>query len=233
MNYFRHVTYNASPEVIGVSNGVYQVEFKENVLKKNKNYEELEEVLMVSFEKFMINQESIIDMPIKYLEGVLEKNAKLTDFMVFSPFLFGYIYMISQKVANCLKDIVSQKEYHLKSASIKDVNAVYYLLFIPNIPTSEFNFEEVLIYKDREASKGEKRYFTVNSAEEFKEFQAKNPLISFDRVGLPIKYADRNILHLPAAGKLFFSMKLIDSLQREKVTNFVVSDAKNEIVFSE
>ncbi len=34
MNYFRHVIYNASPEVIGVNNGVYQVEFKENVLKK-------------------------------------------------------------------------------------------------------------------------------------------------------------------------------------------------------
>lgn len=38
---------------------------------------------MVSFGKFMINQERIIGMPIKYLEGVLEKNAKLTDFMVF------------------------------------------------------------------------------------------------------------------------------------------------------
>ncbi|PQJ76519.1 hypothetical protein [Polaribacter glomeratus] len=218
---FKRITNSSEPNVIGVNNGVYQLEFKGKELKKNINYKEIEETLLIgNIDKFLKDQNGISNLEIKHLKGKLLKKAKLTDIMVFSPFFFGYEYIVSQKFVDCLEEEkVNKNEYHLRKIEIIDVKDNYYLLFVPMIPNTEIVFSESLIYPTFDALSSEKKYFDIKNYEDYIELQEKEPFNSFDKVVLNPKYQERSIIYLQGVTELF----LRDSLVEKMLTNDVSS----------
>ncbi len=230
MRLFKQISYNPEPSVIGVNNGIYQLEFKERDLKKNFNYEEIEQILM-TFDIAGLNK--IKELPIEHLKGTLLKKAKVTDLMVFSPHLLGHKYLISQKVVDCLKEMVATREYHLRKVEIEAVKENYYLLFVPMILTNEIDFTQARIFPEREYLSESRTYFEIDSYAEYQNLLDENPLVSFEKICLPKKYQNQDIISVQGAVDLFFSEQLIECLQEAEVTNFRIPKRQIELVFSE
>src|SRR5690606_29131003 len=95
---FKQIRNSCEPKVIGVNNGVYQVEIDEKHLKKNDNYDEIRRLMYQTDLGFFIeNRQRVFDLQIDQLKGKLLKKAKLTDIIGFSPHFFGFEYIVSQK----------------------------------------------------------------------------------------------------------------------------------------
>ena len=228
---FKRITNSSEPNVIGVNNGVCQLEFKGKELKKNTNYKEIEKTLLTGdIDKFLKGQNEISNLEIKHLKGKLLKKAKLTDIMVFSPFFFGYEYIVSQKFVDCLEEEkVSKEEYHLRKIEIIDVEDSYYLLFVPMIPNTEIIFSKSLIYPTFDALSSEKEYFDIKNYEDYIKLQEKEPFNSFDKVVLNSKYQERSIIHLQGVTELFLRDSLVEKMLTRNISSFEV---KQKILLS-
>lgn len=100
MSRFFEVDMSPEPSIIGVKNGLYQVEFKDRDLNKNENIDEILELLSTYPS---IPQQVIKDLKIDYLEGTIKKRAKLTDFMGYCPYFLCYYSLISDRVLDVIK----------------------------------------------------------------------------------------------------------------------------------
>lgn len=226
---FKEVTYNPSQSVLGVNNGIYQLVFPVEYLKKNSNFDEIEKLIIkTNINDFIKHQNSIYKLNIRYLKGVLLKNANLTDILVFSPFFFGYQYVVSQNFVDCLFEVgVSNNEYHLRKIEIENINVNinYYLFFVPFVPNTEIDFSNSILYPEEDLLSRNKRYYTFNSYQEFLQYSNNNLFYRWKKICLDKKYRNRDIIKLQINNKLFFSKRLIKKLQEKKITNLVV---KNE-----
>ena len=231
---FKQISYNPESKVIGVNNGVYQLEFKEKGLKKNTNYREIEETLLATdINKFLNTQNKISDLKIEYLKGKLLKKAKLTDILVFTPFFFGYKYIVSQNFVDCLnEEKVSKSEYHLREVEIINVDIKHYLLFVPMIPSTEINFSKSLVYNRSEALLDEKKQFLdINDYKEYRKSMDEDPFKDFEMICLDKKYEKNSIINCQGATELFFSESLIERLKTRKITNLVVPKRQTHLIF--
>lgn len=232
---FKQFTYSAEPSIIGVDNGFSQLEFKECWLKKHEAYKEIERMVIVNHvDDFLKNQHDIKLSDIDPLKGVLYKDAKTTDFMVFSPFFFGCKYVVSQKVVDCFRSVgVSKIEYNLIPVDIKNTSKKYYLLFVPVIANKEIIFSKSYIYHKDDTLLDQKNYLPIKSYGDYQEVMKKDPFHSFARICLPNRYESRDIISVQGAVDLFFSERLIECLQGIGATNFEIPERQVELVFSE
>jgi len=222
MKKFKQISHNPEPEVIGVNNGVYQLE-----IEIANDIDGIADKLYTSLNNEAV--EKIITSDIKFI-GKLVKNAKITDFMVFSPYIFGINYMISQKVVDIFNEVgVSNDEYLLKEIKIIGIDTKYYLLYIPMISSEEIDFSNSILYEDGIIKA--KKYLKVNSYIEYRNALEKNPFIDFEKICLNKKYEKRHIISVRGAVKPFFSTQLINVLNRHNITGFVVLNHGIELVF--
>lgn len=232
---FKQISYNPESKVIGVSNGVYQLEFKEKELKENSNYKEIEETLLATdINTFLKTQNKISDLKIENLKGRLLKKAKLTDIVVFTPFFFGYKYIVSQNFVDCLEEEkVSKNEYHLREIKIIDKDAVrYYLFFVPMIPIIEINFSKSLVYNRDEALLDEKKQFLdINDYKEYRKSMDEDPFKDFEMICLNKKYESNSIINCQGATELFFAESLIERLKAKNITNLIVPNRQIHLIF--
>ncbi len=231
---FKQISYNPESKVIGVSNGVYQLEFEEKELKENSNYKEIEETLLATdINRFLKTQNKISDLKIEYLKGRLLKKAKLTDIVVFTPFFFGYKYIVSQNFVDCLEEEkVSKNEYHLREIQIIDSEIRYYLLFVPMIPSTDINFSKSLVYNREEALLDEKKQFLdINNYKEYRKSMDEDPFKDFEMICLDKKYKNNGIINCQGATELFFSESLIARLKAKNITNLVVPNRQIHLIF--
>ncbi len=224
MRKFKQISHNPEPEVIGVNNGVYQLE-----IEIANDFEGIADKLYTSLNNEDV--EKIITSDIKFI-GKLVKNAKITDFMVFSPYIFGIDYVISQKVVDIFNEVgVSNDEYLLKEIKIIGIDTKYYLLFVPLISFKEIDFSKSILYFFIDDYTREKKYLEINSSTEHRNALNKNPFIYFEKICLNSKYEKRHILNIRASANLFFSTQLINALNRHNITGFVVLNHGIELVF--
>lgn len=229
---FKQITHNPEPKIIGVNNGVYQVEFKEKELKKNNNYNEINSTLIATtINDFLEKQDSVSQMKIEHLKGKLLKKAKLTDIMVFTPFFFGYSYLVSQKFVDCLEEEkVSKNEYHLRKVEIINVELNYYLFFVPMIPSTEIDFSNSLMYSEEDFLSDKKNYFKMDNFKDYQEVIKKSLFNRWDKIVLDKRYENNSIINLQASVELFFSDSLIKRMKSEKITSLIVKD-RVELLF--
>lgn len=223
---FKRITNSSEPKIIGVNNGVYQVEIDEEDIKiKSLVNDELDKLItQVNFNDYLENREKIFELDIR-LKGELLKKAKITDIMGYTPYFFGFHYLVSQKFVDCLiEKKVSKDEYHLIPVDIKNLDIEYYFLYVPWINTSEIIFEESLIYNTFDAMSENKKYFDVRNHDAYIELQEKEPLNSFDKVVLDKKYMTNNIISIQGISELFFSDNLINCLENKKTSSFEVKE---------
>ena len=214
---FKRVTNSSEPKVIGVNNGIYQVELHEKELAKHKNL-----LTQVNIKGFLDHRDKIFDLDI-VLEGKFLPRAKVTDIMGYTPHLFGFPYLISQKVVECLEEEnVSKEEYHLLKVDIKGLDQNYYLLYVPWIRNSEIIFSESLIYSTFDANSHSKKYFDIKDYNDYIELQNKEPFNSFDKVVLSQKYQSKSIISIQGITELFLSDSLVEKILKKNISSFEI-----------
>jgi len=168
MKYYQ-VQVSAEPKVIGVSNGVYQLEINNSKLEKNEDFKEFLTFFKSSNREFWKNQFKIKDFKVPVIEGKLLKRAKLTDIMGYAeeiPFLYD---VYSEKFISTIE--ASNLPNHSKfEVAIQDVKEKYYLLFIETIILEDFNFQESMLRTGYEMTKNLEEY-RVDNFDEYKELR--------------------------------------------------------------
>lgn len=230
---FVQISTSAEKKIIGVSNGVFQVEIDEKYLNEDVNKTQIEILLnQIDVFAFLDNQEKIFDLTIENLKGKFLKNAIETDIMGFSPFLFGFNFIVNQKVVDCLLNLkVDTSEYCIFEIHIEDAKNTYYLLFVPVIPTSEIIFEESRMFLEKDFLSAERRYLNIKSFGEYQEFTMKNPFVTFDKICLDKKHEQKDIISIQATNELFFSDRLKNKLNEENVSNLIESNRQVNLQF--
>ncbi len=224
----RQIDNSIEPEVIGVSNGVCQLEIDFNSLEMLRPV-----VIDCRVQDFIINQNKIYGLNFGGIKGRLMPKAKLTDIMIFSPYMFGFKYVVSEKFITCLRELeVSEMEYNLFSITLEGVTENYYLLFIPWVASEEVDFSKSMAYPDDEAQEEKKTYFKLKSYDEYDELMDTNPFISFDKICLPETYKKNDLLGVQAEVKLFFSNRLIKKLTDSSISGLVIPEKQVELCFN-
>ena len=220
---YRIVSPSSEPSVIGVNNGVCQVELNEKksfVNKEEKKY--YESFFNGNFNSFILDSYKDIDPTrISELAYTPLKKAKETDFVHFSPNEMGLDFLVSQKVVNII-ECFSICDYIKISSRIEGFKNQYYTIGFPIITEDVINYPKSRFYH---LIKEEK--YTNLSKEDYKKISGalvrtlSLKLINSDKL-------KRDIINLQGQG-MFFSTSLISKLKEENVSSFDVGNTILEI----
>lgn len=225
---FNQIDISLSKRVTGVNNGVYQVEIDEDFLEKNDNFCEIEKIFYnYDVNLFLQNQQDVFDLKIPKLKAKLVKGAKFTDIMAFSPFVFGFKYIVSQKFVDCLIEInISKSEFKIIPIEIQNAKTDYYLFFTPMISDKEIIFSKSLVYPERDFLEENKNYYKIENYNSYLKLLDKNLFNRWEKVMLNKKYKNYNIVNVQSINNLFFSRVLTEKFESKKIDSLVI---KNQI----
>jgi hypothetical protein len=193
---------SSEPKVIGVNNGIYQIELDKSCFSNRKEYE-----------RFILEfpEDSTIDInhPRPLIYKVLKK-AKLTDLMGYSQRLIGVPFVLSGKAVNIFKEF-SLKEHSLTEIMLKEnENEKYYLFRYPFTEKSKINFEKSVFYTQILGQ--DKVYYKIHNESEFMAFRKKNALWRAEKFVLEESEANYDFIRL-RIGENFISDKLQKAIE--------------------
>lgn len=125
------------PEVLGVNNGIYQLEFDESVFNNESESDD-----------FFLNFPLDITKPItKPLNFILLKKGKINDVMRYAPILKPAPYIVSEKFIEVLREF-DTLPYSLEPVSFLNVKVdmKYFLFRYTYSDLSEFNVKRIIAY---------------------------------------------------------------------------------------
>jgi hypothetical protein len=135
MKYYK-LSGSSEPKIIGVRNGVHQGEIKWKKFKNRNSEKEMINYFIQRMTKSLDNIEDI-SFEIEYVEAY--KMAKMTDFFMFTPALYGINFFVSEKV----RDLLSN--YNMPVHTFLPVNIYqneklykYWALYIPQFYNHEY-----------------------------------------------------------------------------------------------
>lgn|GEM_PF-1011469 len=221
MKYY-HLFVSCEPEVIGVNNGFSQG----NIIWNKFNYNESENRIMnyFSINKFIKNNQVIepIDFTFEYVEA--EKKAKMTDFFLFSPMLFGVRHFVTKKVVDLLNN------FNLPLHKFIPVNIYqqgkryeYYAFYIAtHYREDSINFSESIFYDGTEY--GEKTFVKLDNVEEYRNYKG---LKKFSQIKFNENFDTSLDLFDMIWGLHYISEKLKLAIEQAKLTGIVIREPKN------
>lgn len=233
MKEYQQITHSGDKKIMGVSNGICQFEIDFNSLPKTESFTNL--FLKTKVEDFLlINTTKIKDSLSSGLKAKRVERAVATDFIVFSPYLFGIKYIVNSKFVNCLDYLdVSKDQYSLLPIELEECSDKHFLLFIPWVPNYKINFNKSLIYPQYEKFNENKTYYEISNLNEFIELQNDDPFFSFEKIVInSAEIGERDLIHLQASPYTFFSKRLMDLIKAESLTNIIEVKKGIEIVFN-
>jgi len=219
---YYQVKATAEPSVIGVKNGVYQLDIDESRMENNNNsYLTFKNFFNYNNKGFWENQDAIelLDPPL--IRGNLLKNAKVTDIMGYTPEYTFLTYVFSEKYFDIVKSFntVNFKEFEIK---LSNIDSKFYLIYFKKVTLQEIFFDKSLIYTGRKILKNEK-YHSISNFDEYSQFIQANPINSFEKIAIPEKYYGKDIIPVQTAGGDFYSERLVDFLLDCKITGLQVA----------
>jgi hypothetical protein len=155
--------------------------------------------------------------------------------MGFTPFIFGFKYVVSENFINCLLDEgVEINEFRVFNIDIENLKENYYLLFVPMIPNSEIIFSKSLLFPEKELllPRNERKYLQVTNHEEYMKLIKSNSFIRWERICLKSKFESRSIINLQGLSNLFFSDSLLNKMVDNNLSNVLIKDDV-QLVFEE
>ncbi|WP_156305396.1 imm11 family protein [Sphingobacterium endophyticum] len=210
------------PKVIGVKNGIYQVEL-DNTAYQKKDYTILESLFINN--EFTAKQE-YPELHFKFCFRKL-KSAKKTSFMSFTPYLNHVHFLIHNKVLDLLKDFNVQK--------YKDYEAVIYDSPTENIDNNYRLFFCVL--QDWNVIDFENTVFTsggfVNNPKIDHKFSDENEMKKFNGIvkvktlALSKSFDNSLDFFLTRLGGLFVSEKLKSALEAYGATGIKFNNGED------
>lgn len=231
---YKQVSTSSEQKIIGVTNGVYQVEIDENSLELNDNLKEINTVLnQTNVFEFLDNQDGVTQLKIESLKGSLLKKAKATDVMGYSPFYFGFSFIVSEKFIDFLKkEKVNKDEYHFFEITIDKLDDKHFFFFVPMIPTSEVVFDKSILFLEKDFLEKEKKRLEIDSLGEYQDFTMQNPFVYFEEICLNKKHKNKDIISVQATNELFFSQRLIEKLNKEDISNLILPNRQVKLIFN-
>lgn len=217
MKYYQIGT-TAEPKVVGVKDGLYQVEINKVLLEESERFQEFLNFFRYANSSFWKRQNEIKDLKIPSIQAKLLKKAKITDIMGYTPNITFMNDLYSERYLNIIKafDI---GDYYLFDVDIKNVVEKYYLLFFKTILLENINYEKSVIYTGHKLRKNIE-YFKLKNYDDFYRFMQLNPLAKFEKLSIPKEYFGKDIIQVQASSLPFYSEKIIDFLLNCGVTNF-------------
>ena len=227
---YQQIKNSSNPQVIGTSNGVYQVEINEDLLLENENYKEIESVFFSSFTDITRFNNLALKLNCQPIEAHLVKRAVLTDLMGFSPYFFGCSFMISLKFLKYLREFGIDNEVNVLPVNIKGADNLVYILFVSMISIDSIDFKESRLIDS--SNPYNKKLVNIKSYQEFRNYQESGIYFDFDRICIPKKFQNKSILNLQAESNLFFSDELIRFLKTKDISSFEISNRQTELIFN-
>ncbi len=215
MKYYQ-ISRSAEPNIIGIKTGTSQVELDEDAIEKNQNYKDFKSFFNGHNQDFWHLQSQALTLNPPILKGKMRKNAKITDIMEYGP-VFSFLYnLVSEKYFEIVKKFNVDK-CKVFDFDIENISQKYYLMFTQYLVLEEIDFAKSIIttgYKQLNNIK----YHPIKNKKEFIEFKELEPISSFEKLSIPKKYADRDIISIQTISKQFYSEQLIDALLKENIT---------------
>jgi len=203
---------SSEPKVIGVNNGIYQLELDKKSMDTNsKEYKKFIEWFDYDNPLFWSQQDVVKTLKSPIIRSTMLKKAKITDLMDYAPSYCFLNYVYSEKFINILKafDI---GDYSLFDFEIEGVSSKYYLMFIKNVTLTEINYDKSIIYSGHEVLNNIK-YYTLSNYQDYLNLKKqKDILTSFKKIAISKKYYGKDIIEVQTSSKAFYSEKLVDFL---------------------
>ncbi|MCO6164496.1 hypothetical protein [Flavobacterium sp. NRK F7] len=211
MKYYQ-VAMSSEPKIIGVNNGVYQVELdKRNVDTNNEEYQKFIEWFNYDNPDFWTKQEVVQTLKSPVIKSILLKKAKITDLMSYAPQYHCLYNIYSEKFINILKAF-NIGDYSLFDFEIKDVSEKYYLMFIKTIPSSELIYDKSIIYTGNKFLNNVK-YLPVNNYQDYLDLNKDEGLLTnFEKITISKEHYGKDIIEVQVTSKPYYSEKLVDFL---------------------
>lgn len=221
-NYFK-LSVSCEPKVIGVNNGVCQG----NIIWKKFASKTSEKIITdyFSLKKFINNQPFIepIDFEIEYVEAY--KNAKMTDFFMYSPALFGVSYFITKKVVGILlKFNLPLSTFIPVSIYHKGVKYEYYAFYVAvHYREDSLDFLKSIFFDGIGFEKT--KIITFNSKEDY----LKNRFVGAEVIAFNKRFdTDLDLFKMLWSGKSYYiSENLKRALEQAEVTGISIEDPIN------
>lgn len=207
------------PKIIGVNNGIYQVE-----LKDKKSFIDSEERKYYNnyfngeVDDFIIGKfKNVDDKALSLLTYFPLKKAKRTDLVGFSPYEIGLNFVISEKCFDIINSFF-QSEYIKIKSQIENWEGVFYTVGFPMIPIDKINIRKSLFIDIKTGNTVV--YSSVNKFLEEKRngVALKTKLIVLD------DFPQWDIVNIQGIG-VHFSESLINTLESNNITGLYLYDS--------
>lgn len=229
MKYYQ-IGITADPKIVGVKNGIYQVEIEKETMQRDIAFDEFLGFFDSKNAHFWESQDIVKTLIIPKIKAKLLKGAKITDIMGYTENISFFNELFSEKYINILAAF-NIGDYSTFEVIIENVTEKYYLLFIKKIRSIEINFEKSLLYTGFKPRNYKVEYYKIHNYTEYREFKQNNPLAKFEKIFIPKKYSGLDIIDIQAINKPFYSEKLIDFLLDCGVTNIQVNNDSTGLEF--
>ena len=163
---------SCEPKVIGVRNGVYQGKIKWNKFKERDSQEKIK-TQFFSLDKFWANDGILrpIDFEIEYVEAL--KSARLTDFVQFTPHLWGASFLVTPEVKKLIEgynlppcQFIPASVYH------RNVAYDYFAMYIPvHYDASSFDYTKSIFYEGDRHNFSQRIYHKISNINEFESYK--------------------------------------------------------------
>ncbi|WP_374516868.1 hypothetical protein [Undibacterium squillarum] len=159
---------DSDPKVLGVSNGIKQVEIRKNGFENKTEYERLMEILGAN--EYWNYVDKIQNLEFNIENAELIKGANLTDFLQFGPHLFSCPFLISEAVKEILIGFNLSGIKFWPAKVVKNRQKLnYYLLHINSIPNNAIDFKRSTFYVGNSLNGG--KYYQFENSGEFQAFK--------------------------------------------------------------
>lgn len=209
MKYYQ-ISVSTEPKIIGVRNGIYQIEIDEKSVLENDNYIEFKQHFSRKNIDFWNVQDKVHQLFPPMLNGTLVKKAIVTDIMGYAPAYRFLDYIYSDKFINIIK-VFNIGDYKTFDLNISGVLEKYNFLFLETVTNNQINFEQSSIITGHKVYNDVKRH-QIRNEEEYGAFLQQSPLGSFEKIAIPSHYSGKDIISIQAIPNKFYSEKLIDFL---------------------
>lgn len=215
----------SSPKIIGVNNGVMQIEICDSVFLSNYY-----KALAVYFEDK--DSRHIFASHKEYISSVnIVKNAKMTDFLTFGPNLYCHNFIVSSKVMRVLKahNVKLESVTPIKLESNKKNLNDYCLISMYPFDLDIIDFEKSVLY-DKSLLFPERKRMHITSEAEYWNFQETYGWFGVDKIVLNKSFDQSIDMFFTRTTGFFVSQRLKDAFDRENVTGINISDKRRPVL---
>jgi hypothetical protein len=216
----------SDPKIVGVKEGITQVEIRRSGFANSSIYDDL----VSFFDTFNYWKKKSFaptrDFDIEYVE--ILTGAKLTDFMGYRPYLIACPFIVSEKARSIFEEHVVQEHYYFPVRMYRTgqpVNGSYFLFYCPPLPFEVVDFARSVFYTGTMGLN--ERNVRFNDQQEYVSFLSKNPLASPAKIALSDMFNGAIDFFMPRIGGIYASEALAKRMVKEKLSGIkVITDTQ-------